>query len=264
LLRAGANGNSSSFVNTNFNNFAPRLGLAYDTSGKGHTVIRGGYGIFYFLDRGGVGNELSNNPEFNGTLTYNAQSGYRITFTGQNTSTLPPESNCINNAAVCDNNSLNATAALPEPITNINEAAPTSDLLFRIATLEFTARLEEAVAPKTCEAFRKLLPLKMNILHCRWSGEACWIPLGKWEVPLDGENETCHPAPGQILLYAAGPSEPELLIPYGACAFSSKIGQLAGNHFLTIVDEQERLRKLGHLVLGHGAQECVIERVADR
>jgi len=86
-------------------------------------------------------------------------------------------------------------------------------------------------------------------------------PLGKWEGFLDAENETSHPAPGQILLYTSGPSEPELLIPYGACAFNSKIGQLAGNHFLTIVDEQELLRELGRLVLWEGAQDCIIEHV---
>ena len=126
LLRAGVNGNSRSLVNTNFNNFAPRVGFAYDVNGSGRTVVRGGYGIFYFLDRGGVGNELSNNPEFNGTSTYNAQNGYRITFTGQNTGTLPPTSNCSVNAVFCDNNSVDATAALPEQVTNINELAPTN------------------------------------------------------------------------------------------------------------------------------------------
>jgi hypothetical protein len=126
LLRAGVNGNSRSLVNTNFNNFAPRIGFAYDVGGSGRTVVRGGYGIFYFLDRGGVGNELSNNPEFNGTSTYHAQNGYRITFTGQNAANLPPSSNCATNATFCDNNSLNAAATLPEQITNINEAAPTN------------------------------------------------------------------------------------------------------------------------------------------
>jgi len=136
-----------------------------------------------------------------------------------------------------------------------------ADLIIRIATLEFTAHLEEAAAPKTCDAFRRLLPFKMKLLHCGWSGEACWVPLGKWDAPLDAENQTSHPASGQILLYAAGPSEPELLIPYGACVFNSKIGQLEGNHFLTIADDDERLRELGRLVLWQGAQDCVIERV---
>ena len=33
--------------NKDFNNFAPRVSFAYDLSGKGRTVIRGGWGVFY-------------------------------------------------------------------------------------------------------------------------------------------------------------------------------------------------------------------------
>jgi len=33
--------------NKDLHNFAPRLGFAYDVSGKGHTVVRGGWGLFY-------------------------------------------------------------------------------------------------------------------------------------------------------------------------------------------------------------------------
>lgn len=106
-------------------------------------------------------------------------------------------------------------------------AALSSDLHIRIATLEFTLRLEETTAPKTCDAFQKLLPFKTKIFNCRWSGEACWVPLGKWEAPLDIENQTSHPALEQILLYAAGPSNTELLVPYGACAFNRKMALLS-------------------------------------
>jgi hypothetical protein len=37
----------SSPYNTDYNNFAPRLGFAYDVRGKGKTIIRGGAGIIY-------------------------------------------------------------------------------------------------------------------------------------------------------------------------------------------------------------------------
>ncbi len=34
-------------VENDFNNFAPRLGVAWDVNGNGRTVVRGGYGIYY-------------------------------------------------------------------------------------------------------------------------------------------------------------------------------------------------------------------------
>jgi hypothetical protein len=50
-------------------------------------------------------------------------------------------------------------------------------------------------------------------------------------------------------------SETELLFPYGHCAFGSKAGALAGNHFATVVEGQENLRELGRRMLWEGAQE---------
>ena len=79
----------------------------------------------------------------------------------------------------------------------------------------------------------------------RWSGESTWIPLGEFEVGVGFENHTSHPAPGEILLYPGGFSETEILLPYGGCMFASIVGQLAGNHFLTVVEGNENLRALG-------------------
>lgn len=122
---------------------------------------------------------------------------------------------------------------------------------------EFTARLEEEVAPLTCAAFASLLPFRNKIIQARWSGESAWIPLGDFKVGVGFENATSHPAPGEILLYPGGFSETEILFPYGAAMFASKLGQLAGNHFLTIIEGREQLRELGRLVLWEGAQDIV-------
>ena len=119
----------------------------------------------------------------------------------------------------------------------------------------FTARFEDAAAPRTCAKFRTLLPYRQRIIHVRWSGEACWIPLGDFDLGLAPENPTSYPAPGQILLYPGGISETEILLGYGAVRFASKVGQLAGNHFLTIVEGNEDLASLGKLVLWSGAQD---------
>lgn len=123
----------------------------------------------------------------------------------------------------------------------------------------FQAQLEEAAAPRTCVAFLNLLPYRQKLIHARWSGEACWIPLGDFRLGVNFENHTSHPSIGQILFYPGGISEAEILFPYGSALFASKVGQLAGNHFLTITEGREHLQELGRLTLWHGAQEILFE-----
>ena len=123
----------------------------------------------------------------------------------------------------------------------------------------FQARFESALAPATCSRFAAMLPYPERIIHVRWSGEACWIPLGSLDLGLGYENATSYPAPGQILLHPGGISETEILIAYGAVRFASKIGQLAGNHFLTIVQGLDQLRPLGEMTLWQGAQPIAFD-----
>jgi hypothetical protein len=135
----------------------------------------------------------------------------------------------------------------------------TATLRIRLGSLAFTARWEEAAAPRTCAAFRSLLPYRERIIQARWSGEAGWIPLGDFDLGVTPENSTGEPAPGAILFYPAGISETEILFPYGPASFASKMGPLAGNHFLTIVDGRDRLPEVGRLLCWEGAQDILFE-----
>jgi Protein of unknown function (DUF3830) len=126
--------------------------------------------------------------------------------------------------------------------------------------LAFRARLEEELAPETCTAVRRLLPLEGKLVQARWSGESAWVPLGDLETGVGPENANSYPAAGELLLYPGGLSETEILFPYGATCLASKMGQLAGNHFATIVEGGEGLRQLGRLVLWEGAQDIRFEQ----
>lgn len=121
----------------------------------------------------------------------------------------------------------------------------------------FVARLEEERAPRTCARFLELLPFEGQVIHSRWSGEAVWIPMGDFESKLDFENHTSHPSRGDILFYPGGFSETEILFAYGSSRFASKMGQLAGNHFLTVIEGTEHLEPFGKHVLWQGAQSIV-------
>ncbi|KAF2711203.1 hypothetical protein K504DRAFT_466225 [Pleomassaria siparia CBS 279.74] len=120
----------------------------------------------------------------------------------------------------------------------------------------------ESDAPKTVDVFRKLMPYRQQLIHVRWSGEGLWVPLGDKDFGIGFENHTTHPSAGHILLYPGGYSETELLFCYGGVSFASRMGSLAANHFLTIVEGNENLKALRNMVLWKGAQDVLFE-IAD-
>jgi uncharacterized protein DUF3830 len=125
-----------------------------------------------------------------------------------------------------------------------------------VAGFELSARLEEDASPRTVALVRTMLPYESKLIQARWSGQAAWVPMGDFDVGgLGPEDPTSYPAPGQLLLYPGGVSEVEILFPYGDTCFASKAGQLAGNHFATVVDGVEHLPAIGELVLWQGAQD---------
>ena len=136
-------------------------------------------------------------------------------------------------------------------------------LIVNIGSLSFAATLETERAPRTVAAFVARLPFESQLVQARWSGESGWVPLGDYELGVTDENVTSEPAPGQVLWHPPRLSEAELLVPYGVTRFSSKVGALHGNHFLTIHDERGALAEMGRRLLWEGAQPIRFEPRAD-
>lgn len=134
-----------------------------------------------------------------------------------------------------------------------------SKLIVTAGPFTFDAKLELDAAPKTCAAFLRHMPFVSQVVHVRWSGEGVWMPLGELDFGVGYENHTSYPAPGQIILYPGGISETEILLAYGGVHFASKVGQLAGNHFITLTSGLENLYTLGRKTLMEGAQDIRFE-----
>jgi hypothetical protein len=152
-------------------------------------------------------------------------------------------------------------------IEGTNETGSSSEatLTITVGDLQFKARFEDADAPNTVAAIRRLLPLRGKLTQALWCGEAGSIDMGESGFDLGEtehesfENHTHHPAPGQLIIYPGGFSELEIIFAYGPAIFARRIGNLAGNHFATVVDSGEQLRELGHKLIWDGAQDVTIE-----
>jgi hypothetical protein len=132
-----------------------------------------------------------------------------------------------------------------------------SQVLLAVGPYEFVGTLELKTAPISAAWLINQFPLAGALRHASWSGEAAWLPLGG-APQLVPENATARPRPGQILLYAGIRSEAELLIPYGACAFASKAGALAGSPVITLDGSLDDLRALGSLLIAKGVQSLML------
>ena len=68
ILVAGTGSNSRSLINSRWNDFAPRIGFAFQFAPK--TVLRGGYGIFYSPENDGKEDLLARNYPFSNLSSY--------------------------------------------------------------------------------------------------------------------------------------------------------------------------------------------------
>src|SRR6202140_907463 len=126
------------------------------------------------------------------------------------------------------------SSAIRSPRMASSDLPLSAMLEITVGSLRFAARWETDAAPKTCAAFRRLLPLRAQLVQARWSGAAAWVPLGDLQTGLGYEHHTSYPGAGQLLLYPGGISETEVLFPYGSTSFASKAGPLAGTQFASI------------------------------
>ncbi len=80
---AGQNGIPDGLVNNHWGTIGPHVGFAYDVTGKGKTVVRGGFGMFFERMEGNDQYNGATNPPFGDTVSFS-----NVSFSNPNVSLL--------------------------------------------------------------------------------------------------------------------------------------------------------------------------------
>jgi hypothetical protein len=83
MSAGGVNGVPRDLVNDQWWNFGPRVGFAYDLTGKGKTVLRGGYGMMFERYQGNDMYNAATNPPYSSTVNLSS-----VSFTNPGTNLL--------------------------------------------------------------------------------------------------------------------------------------------------------------------------------
>jgi hypothetical protein len=129
----------------------------------------------------------------------------------------------------------------------------------------FTAELLEKKAPKTCQLILENLPLELEALHAKMSGEMFYAFLPesiKEDVGL--ENATIYPHQGEILYYrgimSSGLTLSELMVAYGRAVMVGSRGEELSNVFGRISGNLDELFDFGTDVHKKGATKITIKK----
>src|SRR5688500_9798097 len=88
----------------------------------------------------------------------------------------PPRAELCRGRAGCTStrNSHQGLPRMPEhpaAAAGNGDPATSAHVVITAGPFRFLARLEEEAAPRTCAAFREMLPFASRVIHARWSGE---------------------------------------------------------------------------------------------
>jgi hypothetical protein len=141
FIFAGLNGVSrTAGVQTQYRNIGPRIGFAFDADGRGTTVVRGGFGITYFVAPASASNELGQNPPFTVSQTFSSPATYPL-----------PASFAPANQCSATNLSTTCQPVLSNPF-------PAGAVTLPIATLTNTAALNAAAPAIVSHSLKNQTP----------------------------------------------------------------------------------------------------------
>ena len=111
---------------------------------------------------------------------------------------------------------------------------------------EINFRLYTAEAPVTCEAFSKILPLEITLLHAKTSGEELWTPEGP-ELDIALENASVHIECGEIGIAPIHPRNKIskcFVLAYG----QAKLFDCANIFGKVLAEDESKLKELGNKI----------------